>query len=74
VITIVDASNLYLLAKAFSKGQLQELSDKWSEPLLTAAIQMLRAQIEADPKLAAAARQNPEIMAILEGEQNAKPS
>jgi hypothetical protein len=74
VITVLDVSNMYLSAKALAKGQIQTLADKWTRPLEDAVIELLRAQIEADPRLAAEAQKNPEIMAILEGEQNAKPS
>lgn len=74
MITIADASNLYLLAKAMTMGELQELMEKWTAPAIEAAQELIRAYIKSNPQLEAQARADPRVSELLEGEQDATSS
>jgi len=68
MITVADASNLYLLAKAMTMGELQELMEKWTAPAIEAAQELIRAYIKSNPQLEAQARGDPRVSELLEGE------
>lgn len=72
MINILDANSLYLSAKAFTKSTIEELGEKWNEPLINAVKLMLLQVASSNPAVGDILRSDPRTAELFEGVNNAK--